>query len=253
VYPVQEPPSRKELQVVSTDNLKVWHIGTQVVSTDNFKHLDQVACAELQAELDGASTTWLLSLKAARTQADALLVQILSRRGILIENSKSSRLAKPQPPAGQPVLASSVPEPHPTPPPTPPPDPPPAPPPEEAKPAGWPEGLVSDNESLKPQIKTHLEQFRIARLTNETVNEVAKHITSPELLEQFKEATSHPTKSPPRTWGLIITIAKEVAQDGERYRQAVAAGNGHSPPKRKSDAIAERIQKIREGQSHAAR
>ena len=115
MYPVQEPPlqsSRSELPVQAT---LVWHIGTRVVSTDNFKHLDKLACAELKTELDDASTQWLSDLKAARTKADRLVVQALSRRGILIEKSLNSRkekaaaaavpevqvLASPKPPSDQ--------------------------------------------------------------------------------------------------------------------------------------------------------
>ena len=94
MYPVQEPPlqsSKSELPVQAT---LVWHIGTRVVSTDNFKHLDEVACTELKAELDDASTQWLSDLKTARTKADQMLVQVLSRRGIIIEKSLKSRVVK---------------------------------------------------------------------------------------------------------------------------------------------------------------
>jgi hypothetical protein len=99
MYPVQEPPTAKaELKVDSTATLKIWHIGTLNVSTDNFKHLDELARTELEAELDDASTWWLRTLKGTRTTANGMVVQAFSRRGILIENSKRSRLAKREDP-----------------------------------------------------------------------------------------------------------------------------------------------------------
>jgi hypothetical protein len=161
-------------------------------------------------------------------------------------------IKEPQPPASQPVLAPPAPEP-PSPPPISAPPPLPAPAPEEAKPAGRPEGLVSENESLKPQIQQHLKTIAIPALTPETVDEVAKHITTPELLEQFKEVTTRPTKSPPRTWGLIISKAKEVAQDGERYREAKAAAGNGSPPKPMSRAEEKRADYVRRRLEEKAR
>ena len=120
-------------------------------------------------------------------------------------------IEKEPPPTSPPVL---VPEPEP----------------ESQEPAGRPDGLVSQNESLKPEVQKHLETFAIPRLTPETIAEVVKHIDTPELLDQYKEATS---RGEPRTWGLLIRIAKEVAQDGQRLAMAKAAGgNGHSPPRR---------------------
>ena len=129
MYPIQEPPlqSRKsELSVLTT---LVWHIGTRVVCTEDFKHLDEVACAELKTELDVASTQWLSDLKAARTKADQLVVQALSRRGIIIEKSLKSRkeeaaaaipevqvLASPKPPSDQQQQSELRPSPAPSPP-----------------------------------------------------------------------------------------------------------------------------------------
>ena len=94
MYPVQEPPLQSRKSELLVQATLVWHIGTRVVSTDNFKHLDEVACTELKAELDDASTEWLSDLKAARTKADRLVVQALSRRGIIIEKSLNSRAVK---------------------------------------------------------------------------------------------------------------------------------------------------------------
>jgi hypothetical protein len=134
-----------------------------------------------------------------------------------------------QPPASRPVLASTAPEIPPPPPPKPQPVPLPAPIPEEAKPAGRLEGLT-------PQIEQHLKKFPIPDpLTPETVAEVAKHITTPQLLERFRDATAPDrfTKGPPRKWAFFIQKAQAIARDSERYREA-EAGNGHSPPPRLS-------------------
>jgi Mn-dependent DtxR family transcriptional regulator len=181
----------------------------------------------------------------------------------LYKEERTERTFKePQPPAGQPVLAPPAPEaaPAPNPTPTTPPDPPLPPPPEEAKPAGRPEGLGFEKEPLKPLIEQHLKTIPIPALTPETVAEVAKHITNSELLEQFKEVTTKPTKSPPRTWGLIIAKAREVAQDGERYREAKSAaengdGNGHSPPRmsRSEQKMADYVRRRQEEKGRAGK
>jgi hypothetical protein len=222
LYPIQEPARQKESTFACTANLEVWHIGTRVVSTATFEHLDSVACTELKAELDQASTEWLSDLKAARTKADEMVVQALSRRGILIERSSKSRLAKTHPPASQP--ASEEP-----------------PPPEEPKPAGRLVEEVYQNGSPTPDpvpeervpVREYLETIPQPGLTPEIVREIEEHITTPEVLEQFKEETVPDKVQKAQTWKYFVSIAKRVAADAPRYAAAKAgAGNGHSPPKK---------------------
>lgn len=233
VYPVQEPPSRESrLQVVSTDNLKVWHIGTQVVSIDNFKHLDEVACTELQAELDDASTQWLSNLKAVRTQADALVVQILSARGIIIEKSKKSLLAKSPPPTSQPDLEEEPVAPEP-----------------EEEPAGWPPVEVPEEipetqnpaDEVRVEVQAYLGSIPRPGLTPQIVEEVSKHITTPEALEAFKVETMPAKVERGQSWKYFVAIAQRVGADAPRYAAAKAnGGNGHSPPvKSRSELRAE--------------
>lgn len=230
VYPVQEPPSRESrLQVVSTDNLKVWHIGTKTINTDNFKHLDEVARAMFDADCEEANTIWLSSLKAARTQADALAEQIEKRYGNIIEKSPSSLLAKDPPTTSQPTIEET-----------------PSLEPEEPKPAGRLEVEVSENGSSKPtpppdevrgEVRAYLESIVRPGLTPEIVDEVASHITTPELLEAFKWESRPAVTQHAKSWKYWVKIAERVAADAPRYAAAKAnEGNGHSPPEPKSRA-----------------
>jgi len=101
--------------------------------------------------------------------------------------------------------------------------------------------VVDDsNKSLKNAVEEHLNTFPIPDpLTPETIEEVARHITTPENLEQFKAATS-PDRLQARKWILLIRIAERVARDGPRYAKAMAAA--HSATESKADAIARRIE-----------
>ena len=131
---------------------------------------------------------------------------------------------KQTPLTDQPVLVSAPPEPDT----------------EPEKPVGRPV-VVSVNESLKtdkPELVKHLETVKIPRLTPETVEEISKEIDTPELLEHYVAATTG-AKDPPRTWGLMIKIAKQVRADQARYAKA-AAGNG-SPP---GNALTREEQKV---------
>lgn len=121
---------------------------------------------------------------------------------------ENSEVKEEDPTPSQPVFSEPIPEPEPE------------------KPAGRPRVVPEDN-SLKAEIRKHLEGFKIPRLTSETVNEVATHITSPELLEAYVDATAPERfKDPPRSWGLLIRIAKEVGADASRYLQTAASSPG---------------------------
>jgi len=131
------------------------------------------------------------------------------------------------PPASQPIEeppAKHTPAPPPKPAPQPPPEPAPVP---EEEPAGWPAGA---------DLKNYLKTITQPGLTPEIVEEIGKHIQTPEALEQFKEETTFEKTANARTWKYFVKIAERVAADAPRYAAAKAgAGNGHSPPKSRSE------------------
>jgi hypothetical protein len=208
MYPVQEPTppdAGSKLPVPAT-----WYVGKHTITEADLP-TDEVARTRAIQWLDELGTQWREQLKALRTGIHELLVQGASEHGIIIDK-KSKNIYKSAPPTNSqptPMEVEIVPEPE---------------------PAGWPEGGGDSENKISTEVEDHLRSFPIPEpLEPETIREVAKHIDTPELLEQFKEATA-PDRVKPRKWILLVQIAERTARDGPRYAKAKAASLESSPP-----------------------
>jgi hypothetical protein len=226
IYPIHEPPSGSQFKVSGPATLETWYVGHQSFGPSNLP---------ADPELRARAISWLVQtgnryrteLKALRARYAEECVQAVSSGLILITEKKRSRREEEPPPASQPV---AVPVETPAPPePT----------------AGWPEGGGDSPSTLKTEVESHLKTFAIPDpLTEQVVVEVASAITTPEALDQFKEAT-RPERIIPRKWKVLVNIAQRVAHDAPRYQHAksaaaTAATRPMSGSERRAEAFAER-------------
>jgi hypothetical protein len=176
-----------------------------------FKYIitaDEVTARDYKEELEAAARGY----KEAEIVAVRALEKICARgqsadASLYRKNRKKDIEKEPPPPASQPIPVEAKPE-----------------------PAGWPEGGGDSENKISTEVEDHLRSFPIPEpLEPETIREVAKHIDTPELLQQFKEATA-PDRVKPRKWILLVQIAERTARDGPRYAKAKAASVESSPP-----------------------